>query len=348
MDLFNDDCLKVLKEMPDKSIDLFIQDLPYGCTNCDWDKKLDLKEFWAQLIRTAKSDKTPFIFWCTTRFGIDLINSNPKYFRHDFCWVKNRACGHLNSHRQPMRKHEMIYVFSKLSPNYDISSHLKDDNIKYIEKGREKNKSTSDLYSQKGKTCHNAKVYNVKLPDSIIKEDQELTDKLDLEKPYEMRTKGVYQQPTKAVKEYTEKVKATGIKGCYGKTNEKQSGGKQFKERLPMSVIKEKENESNSVYGPPHLYAGNRNKDIIIEPFPMSVLECKCPEKIKHSTPKPVEILKFLIKYYSKEGDVVCDPVMGSGSTGVACKEMNRHFIGMELDETIFNYAKERITNHSF
>ena len=311
MDLYNDDCLKVLQEMPDKSIDLFIQDLPYGCTNCDWDKKLDLKEFWKQLIRTAKSDKTPFIFWCTTRFGIDLINSNPKYFRHDFCWVKNRACGHLNSHRQPMRKHEMIYVFSKLSPNYDISSHLKDDNIKYIEQGREKNTSTSNLYSQKGKKAYNATLYNVKLPDSIIKEDEELQDRINL-KPYEMRTKGVYQQPAKAVKEYTEKIKATGIKGCYGKTNEKQSGGHQFKERLPMSV-----------------------------------LECKCPEKIKHSTPKPVEILKFLIKYYSKEGDVVCDPVMGSGSTGVACKEMNRHFIGMELDETIFKYAKERITNHN-
>ena len=62
-----------------------------------------------------------------------------------------------------------------------------------------------------------------------------------------------------------------------------------------------------------------------------------------HPTQKPVELLSILIKNSSKVGDIVLDPFMGSGSTGVACKELNRDFIGIELDEKYFNIAKERI-----
>lgn len=65
-----------------------------------------------------------------------------------------------------------------------------------------------------------------------------------------------------------------------------------------------------------------------------------------HPTQKPVELCEYLIKTYTNEGDTVLDNVMGSGTTGVACKNLNRNFIGMELDETYFNMAKERIENH--
>lgn len=64
-----------------------------------------------------------------------------------------------------------------------------------------------------------------------------------------------------------------------------------------------------------------------------------------HPTQKPVELLKYLIKTFSNEGDVVLDFTMGSGSTGVACKNLNRKFIGIELDNTYFEIAKERIEN---
>ena len=66
-------------------------------------------------------------------------------------------------------------------------------------------------------------------------------------------------------------------------------------------------------------------------------------ERGLHPTQKPVALLEYLIKTYTNENDVVLDNCMGSGSTGVACKELNRNFIGIELDEKYFKIAKERI-----
>ena len=77
-------------------------------------------------------------------------------------------------------------------------------------------------------------------------------------------------------------------------------------------------------------------------PLPTTMLEIKSTRG-KHSTEKPVALMEWILKYYSKEGDVVLDPTMGSGSTGVACKNMNRNFIGIEMDEDIFKVAQERL-----
>ena len=77
-------------------------------------------------------------------------------------------------------------------------------------------------------------------------------------------------------------------------------------------------------------------------PLPNTMLEIKSTRG-KHSTEKPVALMSWILKYYSKEGDVVLDPTMGSGSTGVACKNMNREFIGMEMDADIYEVACERL-----
>lgn len=79
------------------------------------------------------------------------------------------------------------------------------------------------------------------------------------------------------------------------------------------------------------------------ERYPKSVLRFK-QEKGLHPTQKPVALLEYLIKTYTQENDVVLDPVMGSGTTGVACKNLNRNFIGIEMDEKYFNIAKKRIS----
>ena len=76
-------------------------------------------------------------------------------------------------------------------------------------------------------------------------------------------------------------------------------------------------------------------------PLPNSMLEIKSTRG-KHSTEKPVALMSWILKYYSKEGDTILDPTMGSGSTGIACKNMNRKFIGIEMDEEIFKVAEER------
>lgn len=69
-------------------------------------------------------------------------------------------------------------------------------------------------------------------------------------------------------------------------------------------------------------------------------------EKGLHESQKPVALMEYLIKTYTNEGDTVLDFTMGSGTTGVACKNLNRKFIGIELDEKYFNIARERIAKH--
>ena len=77
--------------------------------------------------------------------------------------------------------------------------------------------------------------------------------------------------------------------------------------------------------------------------YPRNILEYRSVGKTVHPTQKPVDLLEYLIKTYTNEGEIVLDFTMGSGSTGVACVNTNRKFIGIELDEGYFNIAKERI-----
>ena len=120
----NKDCLKFIKTIPDNSVDLIFCDLPYGQTSCKWDCKIDLDEFWKQVMR-IKIINAPIIMTTTTKFGVSLINSAPKKcpFRYDLVWCKSASCGFLSAKKMPMRKHEMIYVFYEKLPFYDLSSH---------------------------------------------------------------------------------------------------------------------------------------------------------------------------------------------------------------------------------
>lgn len=156
LSLHHGDCLEVMKDIPDKSVDLIICDLPYGCltnqvksdgtpgkskggvrargagkewtkrrekaTNnacdCLWDIKIDLDAFWEQVRRIRKDDHTPTIHFCTTKFGYELIRSNEKEFRYDLVWDKQRGVSFLSANKMPMRSHEMVYVFSKAGANY--------------------------------------------------------------------------------------------------------------------------------------------------------------------------------------------------------------------------------------
>jgi len=79
------------------------------------------------------------------------------------------------------------------------------------------------------------------------------------------------------------------------------------------------------------------------ERYPLTVLEFKRDKGRVHPTQKPVALMEYLIKTYTTEGETVLDFTMGSGSTGVAAKNLNRKFIGIELDENYYNIAKERI-----
>ena len=89
------------------------------------------------------------------------------------------------------------------------------------------------------------------------------------------------------------------------------------------------------------------NTSVDGERYPISILEFPCVNRKNrmHPTQKPVALLEYLIRTYTNEYDIVLDNCMGSGSTGVACKNLNRGFIGIEKDDNYFNIAKNRIEN---
>jgi site-specific DNA-methyltransferase (adenine-specific) len=123
--LLHGDCLEVMKTLPDRSVDLFLCDLPYGCLSgqktgggCTWDIAIDLAQFWAQVKRLCKDEHTPVLMFCSTKFGFDLYNSNPDWFRYDLVWSKGNGTGFLMANKMPMRSHEMVYVFAKKGATY--------------------------------------------------------------------------------------------------------------------------------------------------------------------------------------------------------------------------------------
>jgi len=232
MELYNDDCFNILPNITRK-VDLVLVDLPYGQTECEWDIKIDLKKMWEELNKICK-DNCIYVFFVTTKFGIDIINSKPKWFRYDIVWEKNHKVGFLNVNKQPLRQHEMIYVFYQKMGTYNPQKTVGEPYNKIINRQK-----ANTIYGER--RC--AEIFTVA---------------------------------------------NTG-------------------DRHPTSIMR----ASNHV-------------------------ACK-----NHPTGKPVELLELLVKTYSNENDTVLDFTMGCGSTGVACKNTKRYFIGIEKEEKYFKICKE-------
>ena len=115
--LYNGDCLEVMKDIPDKSIDAIIADLPYGTTQNRYDITLPFDKLWSQYERIIK-DNGAIVLFGQGLFFVDLINSNRKLFRYDLVWDKQLISGFLNANRMPLRVHENIAVFYKKLPTY--------------------------------------------------------------------------------------------------------------------------------------------------------------------------------------------------------------------------------------
>lgn len=119
MQLIQGDCLKLMKEIPDKSVDMILCDLPYGTTNIKgWDKQIPSNKLWEQYNRIIKDDGNIVLF-ASQPFTSYLVVSNPKMFRYEWIWDKTKGANFLNANYQPLKSHENILVFSKLptSPN---------------------------------------------------------------------------------------------------------------------------------------------------------------------------------------------------------------------------------------
>lgn len=258
MNLLHGDCLELMKTLPDKSIDLFICDLPYGCLSnnrvakrvgelkdkndpnsnivvenrpCNWDIKIDLKQFWIQVERLCKDDHTPILHFCNTKFGNELINSNPSWFRYDLVWEKTNPVGFLSANKKPMSSHENIYVFSKKGANY-YRKDIEGDFPRIIG----------------GTTKSNT--YNTTLPNTT-------------------------------------------------------------RDNIGLRCVK-------SVF----TFANKKGKG-------------------NHPTQKPLDLYTFLIERYSKEEDTILDPTFGSCNSGLASKQLNRKYIGIEMNEEFYKKGVE-------
>lgn len=344
--LLNGDCLEEMKELEDNSVDFIFCDLPYGQTSCKWDCCIDLNKFWIEIMRIKKLN-TPIFMTTTTKFGVSLINSAPKKcpFRYDLVWVKSAPAGFLSAKKMPMRKHEMVYVFYEKLPFYDLSSHthkfIKEESVanEEYDKREKKVRNTIKKEENYGKGYLDKKV-------NFRKYDSTLGGKGAPSHLYEPPL------PVSVVKEEDKQV-IKGENNTYNTEGRKkpivrEKAGK-YETPLPVSVIKEEVDKIDEKYkNKGGLYSKvSRNGLVKNEPhyeppLPTTMLEIKSTRG-KHSTEKPVALMEWLMKYYSKEGDVVLDATMGSGSTGVACKNMNRNFIGIEMDKDIYEVACERI-----
>ena len=112
IDLYNGDCLELMKNIPDKSVDMILCDLPYGTTQCKWDSVIPFEPLWEQYNRIIK-DNGAIVLFGNEPFSSHLRLSNLKNYKYDWIWKKPRGTGHLNVKRQPLRDVENISVFYK-------------------------------------------------------------------------------------------------------------------------------------------------------------------------------------------------------------------------------------------
>lgn len=322
-DLYNGDCLELMKNIPNKSIDMILCDLPYGTTQNKWDCIIPLDRLWEQYKRIIRDGGIIALF-SQTPFTQILGNSNLEMLKYEWVWNKKRITGFLNSKKMPMKQHENILIFyatySELYDTTDMFYELKEYMIKEKEKTGLSNKDLKQLL-QNNMASH---YFTTKSQFTIPNEEN--YSKL---------------QSTGCFTKHYKDIKSTYVKELNKSKKNINTYNPQMGQGKPY-VSQNKVGSSN--YGKFNTEYKTINNG---ERFPKDILEF-APETGLHPTQKPVALLEYLIKTYTNENETVLDNCMGSGSTGVACINTNRNFIGIELNKEYFEIAKKRIENASF
>jgi site-specific DNA-methyltransferase (adenine-specific) len=118
IDLRLGDCLEVMPQLPDKSVDAIITDLPYGTTACSWDTVIPFEPLWVQVKRLLKP-RGVFVTTASQPFTSALVMSNAEWFRYCWVWDKNTPTGFLNAKKMPLKQHEDLCVFSANGHTYN-------------------------------------------------------------------------------------------------------------------------------------------------------------------------------------------------------------------------------------
>ena len=116
--IIHGDCLEVMRQFPDKSIDMILCDLPYGTTACKWDTVIPFEPLWEQYERIIK-DNGAIVLFGSQPFTSALVMSNPKMFKYSWVWEKTMASNFALAKKQPFKKHEDICVFYQKQPTYN-------------------------------------------------------------------------------------------------------------------------------------------------------------------------------------------------------------------------------------
>lgn len=248
--LLNGDCLELMAQIPDGSVDMILCDLPYGTTACKWDNIIEFEPLWGQYKRVIKQHGAIVLFGVEP-FSSRLRVSNLDWFKYDWYWHKPRPSGFTNAKLKPLNEVESISVFSSGS-----TANCSERNMPYF-------------------------------PQGLIKSDK------------------LHKRPNR-----------------YHGTDEGLS-----------------------------FYRENNKLERVIEfeGYPRQVLRYPNPNNsLLHPTQKPVVLCEYLIRTYTNENETVLDNCMGSGTTGIACINTKRNFIGIEKDQKYFEIAQNRIAEKNY
>jgi len=170
--IYHGDCLEVMKDIPDQSIDMVLADPPYGTTACKWDSVIPFDAMWERLNKLIKPNGAIVLFG-SEPFSSALRMSNIKNYKYDWIWEKERGTGFARANKQPLRKHEIISVFYKKPPFYNPEGDKLEKPYKHalpISKSKSDNVSGSGFNSEGNRIY---KTYTHSKKHSIIKISRE-------------------------------------------------------------------------------------------------------------------------------------------------------------------------------
>lgn len=310
-ELWQGDCLELMKDIPDGSVDLVLTDPPYGTMKnaaldgwnnktTEWDNEIDPTALFTELTRILRKNGKAVLFSqepYTSRLITSAIPSLP--FAYRAMWYKNVHANALIAKTAMVNRFEDICIFIKPCPKHDFCGEnpLREYFARVYDFIGKTKKEIMQIIGQKADHCFR------------LNSSQ-----------YSLCTKSTYQE----------------LIGVFG--IDKMDGFCEWEKLKPIQDEYQEANRRNIAEKYPNifnLWQGGKSKS--------NVLEYKKGNDGYHPTQKPVALLEDLIQTYSNKGNTVLDFTMGSGSTGVACVNTNRRFIGIELDEGYFNIAKKRI-----
>ena len=302
-ELWQGDCLELMKDIPSGSVDLVLTDPPYGTMKgaeldgwknqtTEWDTAIEPTKIFEQISRILRQNGKSILFSqepYTSRLITSAIPSLP--FAYRAIWYKNVHANALLAKSAMVSRYEDICIFTK-PHDAECTNELRDYFKRVLE-------------FIGAKSC---KEINARLGHRKAEHCFYVTGK----------GKGSTQFSLCTEQTYNEIISVFGI--------DKMSGF------LPYRELARLNEKYTSTF---NLWQGGKSKS--------NVLEYAKDNDGYHPTQKPVKLLEDLIQTYSNEGNTILDFTMGSGSTGVACINTKRQFIGIELDEGYFNIAKQRI-----